>query len=90
MLYFLIVIIDDFSGLRIYILRKRYDIDTWLEGLDMKTELFRNILINLLNLYFFFYECLKILNDRKLCLNKFKRVFFVSRNKNFSDIKVVC
>lgn len=56
MLYFLIVIIDDFSGLRIYILWKRYDIDIWLEGLDMKTELFRNILVNLLNLYFFFYN----------------------------------
>lgn len=59
------------------------------EGPDMNVESFRNILTDLLNLYFSSYECSKVLNDRNLCPKKPTRVLSISINKNTSDKKVL-
>lgn len=55
----------------------------------MNVESFRNILTDLLNLYFSSYECSKVLNDRNLCPKKPTRVLSISINKNTSDKKVL-
>ena len=50
---------------------------------DVTLESFRNILTNLLNLYFSPHECSKALNDRNLCPNQPKERISISTNTVF-------
>lgn len=57
------------------------------EGPDMNVESFRNILTNLLNLYFPSDEFSKVLNDGNVCPKKPKRELSIRIKKKSGDTK---